>query len=444
MKIAFLAMSGLRAYDSDLLELGLTLPGVIERGTVIASMPSLGLLWIAALTPPEHSVAYFEADTAADIDESIYDFDLVAMTVLTAQAFEAYGIAKSLRDRGIKTAIGGLHATVCPEEAAEHFDFVFVGEAETTWPIALAEIESGVLRKTWRAKEFPAPDLAKLPVPRFDLLKGDTWTRFPVQTTRGCPWRCDFCASSIMLERPYRKRPVADVIRDIREIKKLRRHPFIEFADDNTFVDHKWGKELCRALIPEKVKWFTETDISVADDDELLNLLRESRCRQLLLGLESPLGDELGGVELNSNFKQRRANDYVDAVHKIQDAGITVNGCFVLGLDDQGPDIFDRIYDFAMSIPLFEVQITVMTAFPGTPLYERLLAEDRILEPGRWDLCTLFDVNFQPKQMTVEQLRSGMYRLAQRLYNDDNIADRRRPFIEKLWHDREHLKTTDR
>jgi radical SAM superfamily enzyme YgiQ (UPF0313 family) len=436
MKIGLLAMSGLRAHDPDLLKLGLTLPGVIERGKVVTSMPCLGLLWMAAVTPPEHEVVYFEADNVAAIPKDIFNCDLIAVSALTAQAFEAYEAAKLFRAAGIKTAIGGLHASVCPDETAEHFDFVFVGEAENTWPLALAQIEAGTTQNIWRAKDYPAPELDQLPVPRYDLLKDGDWNRFPLQTTRGCPWRCDFCASSIMLERPYRKRPIEHVIRDLHAIKQLRRHPFIEFADDNTFVDHKWSKKLCEALIPEKVKWFTETDITVADDGELLKLLRQARCKQLLIGLESPIGEELAGVEMKTNFKQRRASDYVDAVHRIQDAGVTVNGCFVLGLDHQGPDIFQRIYDFVMSIPLFEVQITVMTPFPGTPLYKRLLNEDRILEPGRWELCTLFDVNYRPLNMSVDQLRQGMYWLAEKLYSRECIAERRSAFVEKLWQER--------
>ena len=437
MKIGLLAMSGLRAHDPDLLKLGLTLPGVIERGLVVTSMPCLGLLWMAAVTPGHHEIEYFEANNVTAIPQEIYECDLIAVSALTAQASEAYHAAKLFREAGITTAIGGLHASVCPDEALQHFDHVFVGEAETSWPVALNAIESGTEQRLWKADDFPTVHLDQLPVPCYDLLKDGSWNRFPVQTTRGCPWRCDFCASSIMLNRPYRKRPVPQVIRDIREIKKFRKRPFIELADDNTFVDKKWSKELCRGLIPEKIKWFTETDISVADDDDLLTLLREARCRQLLIGLESPSAEQLAGVELHANFKQRTAAHYTEAVRKIQDAGITVNGCFVLGLDSQGPDIFQEVYDFAMAIPLYEVQVTVMTAFPGTPLYDRLLKEDRIIEPGNWDLCTLFDVNFRPKNMTVEELRKGLYWLVEKLYSFECIAARRRPFLEKLWARRE-------
>lgn len=439
MKIGLLAMSGLRAHDAELLKMGLTLPGVIERGTVVASMPCLGLLWIAAVTPQEHEVLYFEAEDVGKIPSTIFECDLIAISALTAQAFEAYQAAALFRKAGIRVAIGGLHASVCPEEAAAHCDHVFVGEAENSWPVAVGEIAAGGGRLFYRATDFPSVELASLPVPRYDLLAGRSWNRFPVQTTRGCPWLCDFCASSIMLQRPYRKRPIADVIRDIRAIKQLRRRPFIELADDNTFVDHRWSRQLCEALIPEQIKWFTETDISVADDSQLLNLLRQARCRQVLIGLESTDPEDLTGVEMKSNFKQRRAADYIDSVRRIQDHGVSVNGCFVLGLDNQGPEIFDKVFDFAMSVPLFEIQVTVMTPFPGTPLYDRLLSEDRILQPGRWDLCTLFDVNFQPKKMSVDQLRSGLYTLVQKLYSPECITYRRRAFMENLWRRRQHL-----
>jgi radical SAM superfamily enzyme YgiQ (UPF0313 family) len=225
---------------------------------------------------------------------------------------------------------------------------------------------------------------------------------------------------------------VADIIRDIEAIRRVRPSPFIEFADDNTFVDKNWGRELCRALIPLHIKWFTETDISVAEDVELLELMREAGCRQVLIGLESPDRNALEGIELRHNAKARWANGYADAIRTIQSHGITVNGCFILGLEGHTPGIFRDVLDFAMEVPLFDVQITVLTAFPGTPLHERLLREGRIIEPGRWDLCTLFDVNHIPRGMTVEQLREGMYWLTERLYNDECTDRRRGAFFENV------------
>src|SRR5260370_2447953 len=125
--------------------------------------------------------------------------------------------------------------------------------------------------------------------------------------SRGCPWRCDFCASTVMLASRYRQRPIGDVVRDMGAIHQVRDHPFVEFADDNTFVDKAWGKELCRRIAPLGISWFTETDISVADDPELLDLMREAGCRQVLIGLESPTRGPLAAIELPAHFKPRTA-----------------------------------------------------------------------------------------------------------------------------------------
>src|SRR5437762_11569572 len=147
-------------------------------------------------------------------------------------------------------------------------------------------------------------------------------------------------------------------------------------------------------------------------------MMRKAGCRQLLIGLESPDHSPLEGVELRQNFKARRAADYPEAIREIQSHCITVNGCFILGLDRHTPDIFEQVLDFSMENALFDVQITILTAFPGTPLYARLEREGRILQPNRWDLCTLFDVNFQPLGMSPQQLREGIYWLSERLYSE--------------------------
>ena len=433
MKIGFLAMSGLRVHDPKLLALGMTLPGVVERGKVLASLPSLGLLYLAACTPPGHELRYYEAEGDGKEPADVYTCDLVAINTFSAQVFEAYAVADRLRKAGVRVAMGGLHVSVEPDEALAHADLVFLGEGERTWPAAVEAIERGDTQRLWKAADYPPIEISSLPVPRYDLLAGRPYSRFPVQTTRGCPWRCDFCASNVMLNQTYRKRPVDSVIRDIEAVRRIDRRPFIEFADDNTLVDHVWSKELCRRLIPLGIKWFTETDASVADDPELLGLLRQARCRQVLIGLESPEQKGLEGIELRSNFKSRRWASNLEAVRRIQAHGVTVNGCFILGLDGQTPDIFRQVLDFANEAPLYDVQITVLTPFPGTPLYARLLREGRIVSPGRWDLCTLFDVNYRPRNMTADQLREGLYWLAERLYSEEAALERRRPFFDELW-----------
>jgi radical SAM superfamily enzyme YgiQ (UPF0313 family) len=430
MKIGFLAMSGLRAHDPKLLELGLTLPGVIERGRVIATLPSLGLLYLAAVTPPGHELRYFEAGGDGEEPPEVYGCDPVAISTFSAQVFEAYAVADRLRRAGVRVAMGGLHVSVRPDEALEHADYVVVGEGENVWPELVRAAERGTDHCLWDAAALRPVEVRALPVPAYELLRGRPYNRFTVQTTRGCPWRCDFCASNVMLRQAYRKRPVGDVVRDLRAMCRVSGHPFVEFADDNTFVDKAWGKELCRQLAPLGLHWFTETDVSVADDPELLGLMRRAGCRQVLVGLESPGPAALEGLELRANWKARRWSGCLDALRAIQAHGITVNGCFILGLDGHTPDVFGEVFDFAERVPLYDVQITVLTAFPGTPLYDRLLGEGRLLEPGRWDLCTLFDVNYVPRNMTADQVRAGMCWLAERLYSAEALARRRRPFFE--------------
>lgn len=441
MRIGLLAMSGIRAHDPKLVELGLTLPGFVDRSRTIASLPSLGLLYLAACTPSGHAVQYFEAEGDGKEPPAVYDCDLVAISTFSAQVFEAYEIADRLRQAGVRVAMGGLHVTVLPEEAARHADYVVVGEGEHVWPAVVGAAEQHLPPAIFRAAAAPPVDAKRLPTPRYDLLGDRPYNRFTVQTSRGCPWRCDFCASNVMLGHPYRKREVADVIRDIRAIQQVRERPFIELADDNTFVDKHWGRDLCRQLAPLGLKWFTETDISVADDEELLELMREAGCRQVLIGLESPAQGPLQGIELKSNFKARTADRYADALRRIQAHGITVNGCFILGLDGHTPDIFKEVLEFALEVPLYDVQITVLTAFPGTPLHDRLRHEGRILEPGRWDLCTLFDVNYRPMGMSPQELREGMYWLTEHLYNKDCTRYRRQAFLAQL---RRHRRTSVR
>jgi radical SAM superfamily enzyme YgiQ (UPF0313 family) len=432
MKIGLLAMSGVRAHDKKLLELGLTLPGFVERSKVIAALPSLGLLYLAACTPSGHDVRYFEAESDGAEPPELYTCDLVAISTFSAQIFEAYAIADRLRLAGAKVAMGGLHVSVLPQEALEHADYVALGEGENVWPAIVAAAERRAGPAIFDAADFGPVDSTQLPVPRYEILGERAYNRFTVQATRGCPWRCEFCASTVMLQSPYRRRPVEQIVRDIRLIEELHPQAFIEFADDNTFVDKQWGKQLCRELIPLRVKWFTETDISVADDAELLDLMHQAGCRQVLIGLESPSARPLAGIEQRADRKARWAPHYADAIRIIQSHGVTVNGCFILGLDGHTTGIFHEILQFVEQVSLYDVQITLLTPFPGTPLYERLLREGRILRPGAWQLCTLFDVNYQPAGMTPQELREGIYWLGEQLYSQEATVRRRKGFFRQL------------
>jgi radical SAM superfamily enzyme YgiQ (UPF0313 family) len=235
-----------------------------------------------------------------------------------------------------------------------------------------------------------------------------------------------------MLGHPYRKRPVADVVRDVRAVQALHPDAFIELADDNTFVNKHHGRDLVETIGQFGIHWFTETDISVAEDPQLLRLLADSGCRELLVGLESPTVEGLEGVELKRNFKRRQVDKYREAVRTIQSHGIAVNTCFVLGLDGDGPGVFDAIAEFVEDTNPFDVQITVLTPFPGTPLYDRLLEEGRIIEPGAWEKCTLFDINYIPKNMTIGELAEKGLDLAMRLYSKETTTRRRQAFKEQV------------
>ena len=431
-KIGFIAMSGIRAQNQELLQLGLTLPGFVERSKVIASLPSLSLLTLAALTPPKFSVEYREILDLKNAGELPEDYDLVAITSLSAQIFEAFRVADFYRSRNIPVIMGGLHVSSVPDEAKEHCSSVVVGEGEPVWPGLLRDFENGNLKPYYRATPAGLYDLADAPMPRFDLLDPEKYNRITVQTSRGCPHKCEFCASSILLTSKYKLKPVEKVINEIRAIKKIWPRPFIEFADDNSFVHREHYKNLLRELAKEKVRWFTEADVRVAGDGELLGLMRDSGCQQVLIGLESPRRVSLDGVETNANWKARQLDGYKDAIQKIQSYGITVNGCFILGLDGDSPEVFDEVLGFVRDSGLYEVQVTFLTAFPGTPLYRRLKAEGRILRDQAWDLCTLFDVNFRPKTMSVEQLQNGFLRLVKTLYSAEETATRRSGFKKRL------------
>jgi radical SAM superfamily enzyme YgiQ (UPF0313 family) len=429
MKIGLIAMSGVRACDAELLQLGLTLPGFVERSKTIASLPSLGLLTLAGQTPAEHRCEYLEVEDIRKMDALPDGFDLVGISSFSAQMAEGYELADRYRAHGVPVVLGGLHVTALPEEAAEHCDAVVIGEGEGVWPAVLRDAQAGRLQRVYQADgEF---DLAQAPMPAFHLLEPARYNRLTVQASRGCPLHCEFCASSVLLSRRYKQKPVERVLAEIDRICEVWHRPFLEFADDNAFVDKRYWKELLSALPSRHIHWFVETDLSVYEDEELLTLARESGCAEVLIGLESPVEAGLAGLELKTDWKHKHWPQYKEAIQRIQSHGIRVNGCFVLGLDEHGGDIFDRVLDFAVETELYDVQITIPTPFPGTPFYERLKREGRLLHDRQWQRCTLFDINYRPKLMSVEELRAGFHQLTVKLYGDDMTKWRRENFNRK-------------
>ena len=431
-RIGFIAMSGVRAHNAELTQLGLTLPGFVDRNRIIASLPSLGLLTLAGLTPRKFDLEYREIADLKKLPELPTDFDLVAISTFTAQFYEACDVAHYYRSHGVPVVMGGITASSVPEQTKEFCTSVVLGEGEPLWPEVLRDFENGGLKPFYAQSPPGQFDLREAPMPRFDLLDPDKYNRITVQTSRGCPHKCEFCASSILLTSRYKLKPVEKVIAEIQEIKRIWPRPFIEFADDNSFVHREHYKELLRALAKERVRWFTEADVRVAEDGELLGLMRDSGCQQVLIGLESPRRANLDGIELKNNWKARQTDYYQEAIAKIQSFGITVNGCFILGLDADTPEVFNDVLHFVRDSGLYEVQVTFLTAFPGTPLYARLRQEGRIIRDKAWELCTLFDINIAPKLMSVGQLQAGFLKLVKELYSAEVTQTRRRRFKRML------------
>ncbi len=426
-------MSGIRACDPDLLKLGLTLPGFVERSQVIASLPSLGLLTLAGMTPAEHTVEYRDIPDHAAAqslpDPTSGNVDLVAISSFSAQIFEAYAIVRHYSSHGIPVVIGGLHTTMLPHEAVAAGASAVVGEGELVWQQILNDANLGRMRPIYDAKATQAGfDLAHAPLPAYHLLDMSRYNRITVQTSRGCPWQCSFCASSILLTTRYKQKPIDRVLREVDAIQTRWPRPFIELADDNSFINRAYWRQLLPELAARKIRWFTETDLSIADDPDLLSQIAAAGCKEVLIGFESPGPSGLDGLEMHANWKFKQWPRYRQAISTIQNLGIRVNACFVLGLDGHTTDTFDHVYDFVHDAAPFDVQITYQTPFPGTPLYANLKAQNRLTHDGQWNRCTLFDINYLPHPMSVTQLRDGFFDLASKLYSAPFTQWRRAQF----------------
>ena len=432
-KVILIAMSGVRVVNEKLFNTGLTLPGFVDRSRVIASLPSLGLLTLAAHTPKHWEVVYKELDayTEDDITEILnHQPDIIALSCLTARIYETYDLSARFRKKGITVVIGGLHASALPDEAKEHADVVVQGEGEVIWPAILKDYEQQSLKPIYSSLTNPnyVFNLKNARVPKYELLDIKNYNRLTLQTTRGCPLHCKFCAASRTISA-YKKKPIKLIKKELDKIFEIWDEPFIELADDNTFVDKKWSKKLLKLFANYKMKWFTETDISIAEDDELLSLLAQSNCMQVLIGLESVNIESIKG--LDTGWKYKHFNNYVKAIDKIQSYGISVNGCFVLGFDTDTKETFAQTEKFIKECNLSDVQITLLTPFPCTDLYRQLESENRLL-PHYWDKCTLFDVTYMPKHFTVAELDDEFQQLMTHVYADDLVQRRRSIFKQTM------------
>lgn len=428
MRIGLIAMSGVRIIHPELAWLGVTLPQFVSRGHVIASLPSLPLLILGALTPPDTDVEYFEVPHIEDLNfNKLPPFDLVAIASYSAQIGEAYQLADAYRERNTVVIMGGPHISALPEEALQHADSIVIGEAEPLWLALLDDFCSGQLKPVYKEEQPGTFDLATSPIPRFDLLDPRQYNRIPIQTSRGCPHDCEFCAGSKNFGPGYRQKPIANILAELDAANRIWERPFIEFADDNTFVNSNWSHELTQAITPYNIRWFAETDVSIAENTELLKKMRAAGCYQLLIGFESQNPARLNALD-PSGWKASRAEYYTDAVQEIQTHGITVNACFIIGLDGDGVEVFDHIRQFDQKAKPLDIQVTVQTPFPGTRLYQRLQNEGRLDAVPFWDKCTLFDLVYEPEGMSRTELETGLLDLFRDLYNEEAYKSRKAQF----------------
>jgi len=366
---------------------------------------------LAALTPPCHTVTI--VDEAFTPDDTSQDVDLVGITVMTDLALRAYHIADTYRRKAVKVVMGGIHPTVLPEEALEHADAVVVGEAEGIWPRLLSDAASGKMQRLYRAVKMT--DLKDLPKPRRDLFpttQGNGYAPIPigVETSRGCPNDCDFCSVGRTLGHQHRVRPVQEVIAEIESIDS--RHLF--FVDDALGLNRNAAKKLFTEMIPLRRLWLGQGTVSLAEDLELLRLMRRSGCMGLLIGFESVQKETQNEVKKIRNLRI----DFYEAMRRFHGEGFGILGAFVFGFDYESKDVFEQTLDFVMRSRMDCVELRILTPFPGTRLYERLLSEGRLFVRDWWLRGYPPDtLLFQPKGMTADELIDGFARLNRQAYS---------------------------
>jgi len=409
--VALVAMSGFRVREREMHALGMSLPGLQARAGAIGALPALGLLTLAGLTPDAWTVSYHEAPevTAALVQQIVHTKPaLVGISALTASITEAYSLSAALRAEGIKVVMGGLHVTSLPDEAARHVDAVVVGDGEPVWREVLDDAKAGSLRASYHAaRPF---NLADAPVPRFDLLGTQERPRFTLQTARGCPFACEFCGASRLLG-PFREKPAANIERELSAITRLHRHATIELADDNTFAGRRNARDLLAAFERSGVRYFTEADWRIGERPEVLERLAASGCVQVLVGIESLVFRHPG--------MGRKAADLtrvMEAVVNIQQSGVAVIGCFIVGSDGEDHESLQALAEFILDSPLADVQLTLQTPFPGTALFERLRTQDRLLPDRGWSSYTLFDLTYRPDRLSPEAMESAFRSLVKMVF----------------------------
>ena len=353
--------------------------------------------------PPQHDVRICD-ENLAPLD--VLDRpDLVGITVYVASARRAYEIAAHYRRRRVPVVLGGLHVSACPDEALRHADSIVVGEADRVWPQLLADAGRGRLRPRY---DPPPPELDRLPaLPRQLVPPRAYLTRNSILATRGCNRRCAFCYKTSLSRSPLRKRPVREVLDEIRCMEG----DAVVFLDDNLAADPAYARSLFTALRDVNKVWMGAASIDLAADESLLDTFADSGCCSLFVGIESIRQCNLDRMRKGWSKVVRRE----DYVRRIRDRGIMVNGSFVFGFDGDDPRSFDETVDWAIRCNLDTATFHILTPYPGTPLWNRLQRQRRITDLD-WSHYDTSHVVFRPKRMTPDELLAGYVRAYDRFY----------------------------
>jgi len=384
-----------------------------KRSPVGFKVPQVALQIIAALTPENVKVSMVD-EHINDIDFS-KDYDLVGISTMTATAKRGYHLARIFKEKGSKVVFGGIHASVMPEEAINYGDAVVIGEAESSWPNLVEDFRQNTLKRYYHVKE---PDLSTAPLPKRDSridrsVLGIKWPGF--YTTKGCPYDCEFCSVSSVYGKKIRTLPIPLVIKDIENANSK----VLLSLDDNVAANSKYAKSLFKEMVHLNIEWGGQCTVTIARDDELLQLCRESGCRGLFVGLES--------VSVTSMRKMRKTlksiKENEDAIKKIQDTGIIFHPSFVFGFDDDTKAVFDDTLEFLYRNRITTATFNILTPYPGTRLYRRLKQEGRLISED-WSHYNHYTVTFRPKNMTERELAEGYFYLKKEFYTLSNICRR--------------------
>jgi len=418
-KIAFIVPKGSKYGKNSLLKKFLEKSDVVSNFYGAWETPNLSLLTIAGATPDCYEISFIDEDHGADIPFTEH-FDIVALTAMTQQAYRAYEIAEKFKENGSYTVLGGIHASVMPDEALEKIDSVFIGEGESIWLEFLKDFENGKPQKVYKSDIYICmPDS---PVPRYDILNPELYTSFSVQTTRGCPRTCAFCTLPIMYGSSFRHKGIKQVIDEIKAIQKIDADAFIFFADDNMFIQKEYSRELVKEIAKLGITWGTQTDISVADDGELLELLYKSDCHWLFIGFENV---SRGGLDFldERRWKAKRLDSYEAAIDRIHRNGVNIWGSFMFGGDSDTPDIFEKTLNFNLKNGIYSGSFTILTPLPGTPLFKQMSESGRIIDYD-WSRYTFWDVIYKPFHMEPDELAKGVAWVYDEFYSKKNAAER--------------------